>query len=262
MRRLAISLVLTLILASCASPTPTPVAVVPTPTPTLTPQPPVTATSSPTLTASPTATAVPSTATATATPLPTFTATVTRTPTRLPTAKPTITRTRIPPTAALAPGMVYPAPKLIQPANGTAFKRNQGGNIQNIITFEWQSVGPFLENGKTPCTYKDKASGTPDAFVYDRYILEFEPPIERGPTRPIGSNPGQSYTIRYSIFDVGSGTRYDFGMVEFFKAGVIYTWRVVVARYCVIPNYDGPAREASLGLVSPYSESRTFSWGP
>ncbi len=250
MRRFAFPLALTLVISSCTTtPTPTPIVEAPTLAPTQTPQP--TYTSSPTNTPLPTATAMPPTAT------PTATATSTPTSTPTSTAMPTIvrpTRTAKPATtptiASLASpgappaGMLYPAPKLIQPANGATLKYdpdNKHGGV-NTIVYEWLSVGT-LESGKIRCSYKNLPGGM-EAFIFDRYVVDW-------------NEPGTPYQGR---IDAGQVT--SFG--TFWRGGSSRTrmWRVAVARVCAVPYYPyrGSNGQHFIDMVSPWSEWSSFNY--
>ena len=254
MKRLALLLALALAVSSCtATPTPTPIVEAPTVAPTQTPQP--TYTSSPTNTPLPTATAVPPTATptATATSTPTSTPTSTATPTVVRptrTAKPVTASTVAPlasPTAPPPAGMIYPAPKLVQPADGAHLKYNADNKYGGVdaIVFEWLPVGT-LESGKIPCRWKDQPQGTEAAF-FDRYILDINPPQPR----------------RWPV-EVGQVTSVGYNMLMFFQIGMTYTWRVTVGRFCVGTNYSSPhsSGEQFVSFISPWSEWRSFSYSP
>jgi hypothetical protein len=251
MKRLALLLALALAVSSCTTtPTPTPIVEAPTVAPTQTPQP--TYTSSPTNTPLPTATAVPPTATptATATSAPTSTSTPTATPTIVRptrTARPVTAPTVVPlasPTAPPPAGMIYPAPKLVQPADGAQFKYdkdNKHGGV-NTIVYEWLPVGT-LESGKIRCSYKNLPGGM-EAAIFDRYVVEW-------------TEPGTPYQGR---IDAGQVT--SFG--TFWRGGHsgTRTWRVAVARICVVPYYPyrGSDGQHFIDMVSPWSEWSSFSF--
>ena len=245
------ALILALIMAGCASPTPMSVTVAPTLAPTQTLQP--THTTSPTLTPSSTATAVPPTATATATPSPTTTPTSTATPTRVPTVRPTVATVATPSaSSASAPpsGMIFAAPRLVQPPDGVHLKTvPRGGGYGNSITFEWLPVGA-LEKGQVRCTWKNQPNGTEAAF-FDRYIVKLDPPLPRDTKtwRPVP--PVDSFT------DMGTKIIVELGR---FQLDTTYTWRVAVGRWCIVTL--GYPQEGFVGLVSPFSESRTFKYSP
>jgi hypothetical protein len=146
--------------------------------------------------------------------------------------------------------MIYPAPKLVQPANGATLKYdpdNKHGGV-NTIVYEWLSVGT-LESGKIRCSWKDQPQGS-EAAIFDRYFVDFEP------------NDGWRRWPK----DAGQVTKFGMDLLRSFQIGTTYTWRVVVSRYCVPTNIAQPNRgspvESFLGVVSPYSESRTFSYSP
>jgi len=111
--------------------------------------------------------------------------------------------------------MIYPVPKLVQPADGTHLKYNKDNKYGGVnpVVFEWLPVGT-LENGKIPCRWKDQPEGV-EAAIFDRYFVDFEPKDKRIPWPK----------------DAGQVT--SFGMdLRFFRADTTYTWRVVVSRYC------------------------------
>ncbi len=247
-------LVLLLTLASCASPTPMPVAIAPTLAPTYTSQP--TDTPVPTQTPSSTPTPVLPTATTTATPSATATATrtATATQTRVPTAKPTLVLTRAPlapPTAPPPSGMVFPAPKLVQPLDGIHRKTKPFGvgSSYNNITFEWLPVGT-LENGKIRCSFKDQRDGT-EAAIFDRYIVKLDPPLPVFWPSWDKTPPTDSFT------DMGTSITVELGR---FRPDTTYTWKVAVGRWCIVTL--GVPVESFVGLLSPFSESRTFRYSP
>ena len=297
MKRLALLLVLVSFAAGCASqPTPQPTVVPPTPAPTWTAQP--TYTPRPTYTPFPTQTALPTptfTPAATATPTPVthlvqpgdslnliaklyqvtpdavaaanaiqdsnyitvgqvliiplgpsaaVSATVSITATRKPVARVTVAP------AAPAPrpsGMIYAAPQIIQPLNGVTLKfdaTEKSGT--DSITFAWLPVGE-LEGGTQPCTWSSQPNGS-HAYLYDRYQLEFNPPVI------------SKYGV-YPVFHNDHGLNREFYLREF-QVDVVYTWRVGVGRWCVAKDYDNqdPKHQGFLGLVSPYTEPRTFMY--
>jgi len=146
-------------------------------------------------------------------------------------------------TPTLVPGLVYPAPKPIRPANGATFKydeREKSGVA--TITFEWTSVGQ-LQNGTQRCTWPNLPNGD-TGYIWDRYQIEFTPPLinRAGKLQPIYNND--------------HGTYRSFSLLEF-KPDVVYTWRVVVARWCMA---KAAKTQGFLGIVSPYSTPFTFSY--
>jgi murein DD-endopeptidase MepM/ murein hydrolase activator NlpD len=152
--------------------------------------------------------------------------------------------------AAPAPkpsGMIYPAPPILQPLNGVTLKYSGASGIDSI-TFAWLPVGE-LENGTKPCGWTGQVNGT-TAYIVDRYQIEFNPPVI------------SQYGV-YAIFHNDHGLNREFNLLEF-KPKVVYTWRVAVGRWCVIPDnqFDNqdPRHQAFLGLVSPYTEPRTFMY--
>jgi hypothetical protein len=147
---------------------------------------------------------------------------------------------------AVPPGFAYPAPKLLEPANGINFiynARNRDGGVDGV-TFAWSSVGK-LENGTQECRWPGLPNGDIGLMV-DRYQIEFNPPL-------VSVNDG-----RQAIFNNDHGLVKSFNLLEF-KWGIPYTWRVVVVRWCV-PKFNKRAPAGSLGQASPYSEPRTFSY--
>ena len=152
--------------------------------------------------------------------------------------------------AAPAPkpsGMIYPAPPILQPLNGATLKYSGAKGIDSI-TFQWLPVGE-LESGTQPCSWTGQVNGT-TAYIVDRYQIEFNPPVI------------SQYGI-YPIFHNDHGLNREFNLLEF-KSQVVYTWRVAVGRWCVIPDnqFDNqdPKHQAFFGLVSPYTEPRTFMY--
>jgi murein DD-endopeptidase MepM/ murein hydrolase activator NlpD len=165
--------------------------------------------------------------------------------------------TRVPvapaaPPAAPAPqpsGMIYPAPPIIQPLNGVTLKYSATDKEgADSITFAWLPVGQ-LEGGDKPCSWTGQANGT-TAYIVDRYQIEFTPPVI------------SRYGV-YPIFHNDHGLNREFNLREF-QPEVVYTWRVAVGRWCVLPDnqFDNqdPTHQAFLSLVSPYTEPRTFMY--
>ena len=294
MKRFIFVLILASLLTGCAtSPTPAPTAPPPPPAPTWTPQP--TFTPNPTYTPFPTRTPLPTptfTPAATATPTPVTyvvrpgdtinsiakqyqvpaqvlaaanaiqnadlievgqalviplasSAAMSATVSITVTPKPVV---RVPAAPAPQPsGMIYPAPPILQPLNGVTLKYS-GASGTDSITFAWLPVGE-LENGTKPCGWTGQVNGT-TAYIVDRYQIEFNPPVI------------SQYGV-YAIFHNDHGLNREFNLLEF-KPKVVYTWRVAVGRWCVIPDnqFDNqdPRHQAFLGLVSPYTEPRTFMY--
>jgi LysM repeat protein len=156
--------------------------------------------------------------------------------------------------AAAAPqllGMIYPAPPIIQPLPGATLKYSTGGmqpGTTDDITFEWLPVGE-LEGGAKPCSWAGQANGT-TAYIVDRYQIEFNPAL----ITKYG---------KHAVYHNDHGLNRQFSLLEF-QPNVSYTWRVGVGRWCVIPdnqfsNQD-PKHQAFLGLISPYTEPRTFMY--
>ena len=143
--------------------------------------------------------------------------------------------------------MIYPAPPILQPLNGATLKYSGASGIDSI-TFEWLPVGE-LESGAQPCSWTGQANGT-TAYIVDRYQIEFNPPVI------------SRYGV-YAIFHNDHGLNREFNLLEF-KPQVVYTWRVAVGRWCVIPDnqFDNqdPKHQAFLSLISPYTEPRTFMY--
>jgi len=299
-KRFVFVLILASLLTGCAtSPTPAPTAPPPPPAPTWTPQP--TYTPNPTYTPFPTRTPLPTptfTPAATAAPTPVTyvvqpgdslnviaqqyqvpaealaaanaiqdtnlitvgqvlviplapSAAVSATVSITATPKPVVRVPVAPPAPAPQPsGMIYPAPPIIQPLNGVTLKysvTDKGG--ADSITFAWLPVGQ-LESGDKPCSWTGQANGT-TAYIVDRYQIEFTPPVI------------SKYGV-YPIFHNDHGLNREFNLREF-QPEVVYTWRVAVGRWCVIPDKqfdpdDFPhlKQQAFLGLVSPYTEPRTL----
>jgi LysM repeat protein len=155
---------------------------------------------------------------------------------------------RVPAAPAPQPsGMIYPAPPILQPLNGVTLKYS-GASGTDSITFAWLPVGE-LESGAQPCSWTGQANGT-TAYIVDRYQIEFSPPVI------------SRYGV-YAIFHNDHGLNREFNLLEF-KPKVVYTWRVAVGRWCVIPDnqFDNQdlKHQAFLGLVSPYTEPRTFMY--
>lgn len=300
MKRFICVLVLALLVAGCAgNPAPTPAVSVATQAPTWTPQP--TYTPNPTYTPFPTRTtllAPTSTPAATATPtpvtyvvqqgdtlnwiakryqvtpgvlaaanaiqntdlitagqvlvIPLASSAVTLTVPLSSTPKPAVAANVPPPPPPRKPvGMIYPAPQILQPLNGVTLKYGYGGKASGTtddITFAWFPVGQ-LERGAQPCKWEGQANGT-TASIWDRYQIEFNPPVV-------------SKNSVYPIFHNDQGLNRTFSLLEF-QPNVVYTWRVGVGRWCVIPdnqfsNQD-PKHQAFMGLVSPYTDPRTFMY--
>ena len=299
MKRLGLLLILASFAAGCATqPTPQPTTLPPTPAPTWTVQP--TYTPRPTYTPFATWTALPTatfTPAATATPTPVthlvqpgdslngiaklyqvppdaiaaanaiqdsnyittgqvlvipigpsanISATVSITATRKPVVRATVAAVAPPPQPF---GMIYPAPPIIQPLNGITLvydASEQKPGTTESITFAWLPVGQ-LEGGDKPCTWPAQPNGT-HAYLYDRYQLEFNPPVI-------------SKYGTYGVFHNDHGLNREFNLLEF-KANVVYTWRAAVGRWCVAKDYDNqdPKHQGFLGLVSPYTAPRTFSY--
>jgi len=298
-KRFIFVLVLAALLTGCAtSPTPAPTAPPPPPAPTWTPQPTYTPnptyTPFPTRTAMPTATFTPA-ATATPTPvtyvvqpgdtlnsiakrnqvpaetlaaanaiqnadlievgqmlvIPSTSFAVSATVSITTTPKP-VARVPVAPAAPAVPaprpsGMIYAAPQIIQPLNGATLKfdaTEKSGT--DSITFAWLPVGE-LEGGTQPCTWSSQPNGS-HAYLYDRYQLEFNPPVI------------SKYGV-YPVFHNDHGLNREFYLREF-QVDVVYTWRVGVGRWCVAKDYDNqdPRHQGFLGLVSPYTEPRTFMY--
>ncbi len=153
------------------------------------------------------------------------------------------------PAPAVASNFVYPQPKILYPDNSATLKYSKNGKDGGTddITFAWLPVGE-LQGGTEPCHWADQPNGT-HAYIVDRYQIEFNPgvPDWAGKLRPIMNND--------------HGVNRTFSLLEF-KPNVSYTWRVVVARYCVAKDYDqfSNKHQALLGLASPYTESRTFMY--
>jgi hypothetical protein len=148
-------------------------------------------------------------------------------------------------------GAPFQAPKLVQPANSTHFKldpKGRVGSYENSVTFEWLPAGT-LENGKIRCSWNDQPSGT-QAAIFDRYIVKIDPPLPRGPTYSNRNQPIDTFT--------DGGTKIII-QLERFQISRLYTWKVAVGRWCVVTT-PGVNREQLIDLVSPYSESRTFSY--
>jgi LysM repeat protein len=163
-----------------------------------------------------------------------------------------VTRVPVAPVAPAAPaprpsGMIYAAPHIIQPLNGATLQYNaKDKSGTDSITFAWLPVGE-LEGGAQPCTWANQPQGT-QAYLYDRYQLEFTPPVI------------SKYGV-YAVFHNDHGLNREFNLREF-QPDVAYTWRVGVGRWCVTKDYDNqdPKHQAFLGLVSPYTEPRTFMY--
>lgn len=297
MKRLVLAWILVSLVTGCAtSPTPAPTAPPPPPAPTWTPQP--TYTPNPTYTPFPTRTPMPTptfTPAATATPTPvTYTvqpgdtlnyiakryqvpaealaaantilntdyitagqvlviplapsAAMSATVVISATPKPVARVPVAPPAPAPRPsGMIFSAPALLQPLNGVTLKydvKEKAGTAS--ITFQWLPVGE-LEAGAQPCNWPTQPNGT-HAFIFDRYQIEFNPPV----ITQYGA---------YPIFHNNRGLNREFSLLEF-KPDVVYTWRVTVGRWCVTKDFDNqdPKHQALMGLISPYSESRTFMY--
>ena len=183
------------------------------------------------------------------TPTLTLTGTVVITPT----VKPVVARPVAPPPPAAPPSnFVYRTPQILYPDNGVTLKYSaseKGGT--DSITFVWLPVSANLESGKTPCTWEGQPNGT-NGFLWDRYHIEFNPPLY---------NPKLNRIL--NVFHNDQGTNREFNLLEF-NAGVSYAWRVAVGRWCVSTNYDNqdPKHQGFLGLVSPYTEWRTFAYNP
>jgi len=140
--------------------------------------------------------------------------------------------------------MIYPAPKLVQPADGAHLKYNvdnKYGGV-NVIIYEWLPVGT-LESGKIRCSYKNLPGGM-EAAIFDRYVVEW-------------TEPGTPYQGRIDAGQVTSfGIRWTGG-----RSGT-RTWRVAVARICAVPYYPyrGSDGEHFIDMVSPWSEWSSFSF--
>ena len=106
-----------------------------------------------------------------------------------------------------------------------------------------------MENGKIRCSWKDQPNGT-EAAIFDRYIIKFDPPMNK-------DTPSWDPTVRDTLTDAGA--KIIVGL-ERFRHDTTYTWKVAVGRWCVITL--GVRRENFMGLLSPYSESRTFRYSP
>jgi hypothetical protein len=113
-----------------------------------------------------------------------------------------------------------------------------------LYPFRMAAWGALVENGKTPCTWNGKPDSAGPAFLYDRYFIEFAPPLSdrgRPPKFWDTVDTGEwAHDIQYLQLDENK----------------TYTWRVAIARWCEAYNRS----KVSLGLVSPYSESRTLTW--
>lgn len=147
---------------------------------------------------------------------------------------------------------IYRVPQILYPDNGLTLKYNskdKSGGTDSII-FAWLPVSANLETGKTPCSWPGQPNGT-QAFLWDRYHIEFNPPLY---------NPKLNRIL--NVFHNDQGTNREFNLLEF-NPGVSYSWRVAVGRWCV-SNYDNqdPKHQGFLGLVSPYTEWRSFAWNP
>ena len=146
-------------------------------------------------------------------------------------------------------GMIYPAPQIIQPLNGATLKysyADQKPGTTDSVTFAWLPVGE-LEGGTKSCSWPNQPNGS-HAFLYDRYQLDFNPPL----ISPSGV---------HGVFHNDHGLNREFGLLEF-QMDTVYAWRVSVGRWCVAKDYDNqdPRHQGYLGLVSPYSERRTFMY--
>jgi LysM repeat protein len=170
-----------------------------------------------------------------------------------PTARPVVARP-VAPAAPPAPSsqFIYPAPRILYPDNGLTLKysakeKNDG---TDSITFAWLPAGQ-LQSGTQPCTWEGQPNGA-DGWIWDRYHIELDPPLY-----------SDKLNRSLNVFHNDQGTAREFSLLEF-KSDVSYTWRVVVGRWCVSRNHDNqdPRHQGLLGLVSPYSESRTFRYSP
>ncbi len=168
-----------------------------------------------------------------------------------PTIRPVVAR----PVAPVAPppppsNMVYAALRIVYPENGTTLKYDETGKQGGTddITFVWLPVGP-LASGTQPCSWQGQPNGT-EGWLWDRYQIEFNPPLYNN-----------NFKKWLDVFHNDQGTSRVFSLLEF-APGVSYTWRVAVGRWCVASNYDNqdPKHQGFLGLVSPYTEPRTFMY--
>jgi murein DD-endopeptidase MepM/ murein hydrolase activator NlpD len=173
-----------------------------------------------------------------------------------PTARPVAVRpaaTAAPQPQPVASNMLYRAPQILYPENGLTLKydRQDKHGGADSITLAWLPVSDHLESGKTPCSWEGQPNGA-NGFLWDRYRIEIEPPIYF-----------PHYKQSFNIFDNDQGTNHEFSLLMF-QPSVSYTWRVGVGRWCVANNYDNqdPRHQGFLGLVSPYTEPRTFKWNP
>ena len=168
-----------------------------------------------------------------------------------PTVKPVVVRPVAPPPPAAPPSnFIYRTPQILYPDNGLTLKydpKEKGGT--DSITFAWLPVSANLESGKTPCSWQGQPNGA-NGFLWDRYHIEFNPPLY---------SPQLKRTL--NVFHNDQGTNREFSLLEF-SASVSYSWRVAVGRWCVSTNHDNqdPRHQGFLGLVSPYTEWRTFAY--
>lgn len=107
-----------------------------------------------------------------------------------------------------------------------------------------------MENGRIRCSYKNQPNGT-EAALFDRYIVKLDPPL------PVFWPSWNPHPPIDSFTDMGTSITVELGR---FRPDTIYTWKVAIGRWCVVTL--GSPNEGFVGLVSPYSESRTFSYSP
>jgi hypothetical protein len=141
-------------------------------------------------------------------------------------------------------------PQILYPENGKTLKydaKDKNGGADSI-TFDWLPVEQ-LERGTQPCSWQGQPNGT-TAFLWDRYQIEFSPPLY-----------DTNYRKYFPIYSNDQGANKEFSLLMF-QPNVSYTWKVALGRWCVTINYDNqdPKHQGFLGLVSPYSEPRTFMY--